>query len=178
MDSFGMSRSGANLSVVVQMFNFWNIKYTHRVDASRFVHIKDELLYCISYDSASLDFWNMYLFRIASKVELLLRKNMVRYKRDIQHMDALSESIDIRKSIFYGDFLSPVIFITCIKSLTLILRKAKATYLLKSRDCIRIWEFVGKTRTNLTRYRTLCPQFDTHIVRTANGWGKKTKWMH
>ena len=45
-------------------------------------------------------------------------------------------TVDIRRGIFQGDSLSPLLFILAVIPLTLILRKAKAKYLLGDKNTI------------------------------------------
>ena len=42
--------------------------------------------------------------------------------------EKLEGNVDIRRGIFHGDSLSPLLFVLCMVSLTWLLRRAKADY--------------------------------------------------
>ena len=74
------------------------------------------------------------LFGVASNVERLLKKSMEQWKTELTAYGNSLGSIAIKRGIFQGDSLSPLLFILCMIPLTMILRKAKAGYEFKGRQ--------------------------------------------
>ena len=74
------------------------------------------------------------LFGVASNVEQLLKKSMEQWKTELTAYGNSLGSIAIKRGIFQGDGLSPLLFILCMIPLTMILRKAKAGFEFKGRQ--------------------------------------------
>ena len=74
------------------------------------------------------------LFGVASNVERLLNKSMEQWKTELTPYGNSLGSMAIKRGIFQGDGLSPLLFILCMIPLTMILRKAKAGFEFKGRQ--------------------------------------------
>ena len=74
------------------------------------------------------------LFGVASNVERLLNKSMEQWKTELTPYGNSLGSMAIKRGIFQGDSLPPLLFILCMIPLTMILRKAKAGYEFKGRQ--------------------------------------------
>ena len=59
-----------------------------------------------------------------------LQKSMVKWKTELVSCGETLDLVDIRRGIFQGDSLSPLIFAVCMVQLTKILQDAKAGYTL------------------------------------------------
>ena len=70
----------------------------------------------------------MDMFGIAKNTAICLRKSMSTWKTELTSYGKSLGTVSIKRGIFQGDSLSPLLFVLCMIPLTLILRKAKAGY--------------------------------------------------
>ena len=68
------------------------------------------------------------MFGIENNVEDLLNNSMKSWKLELNASGKTLGEVDIRKGIFQGDSLSPLLFVLCMVPLTWLLRRAKAGY--------------------------------------------------
>ena len=68
------------------------------------------------------------MFGIENNVEDLLNNSMKSWKLELNASGKTLGEVDIRRGIFQGDSLSPLLFVLCMVPLTWLLRKDKAGY--------------------------------------------------
>ena len=68
------------------------------------------------------------LFGVAGNIKSLLVKSMENWKAMLCSGNSELGEVEIRRGIFQGDSLSPLVFVLALIPLSLILRKAKAAY--------------------------------------------------
>ena len=68
------------------------------------------------------------LFGVTENIKSLLVNSMEKWKVMLCSGNSVLGEVEIRRDIFQGDSLSPVVFVLALISLSLILRKAKAAY--------------------------------------------------
>ena len=73
------------------------------------------------------------IFGIARNVERFIHRSMAQWKTELTSCGESLGHVDIRRGIFQGDSLSPLLFVLCLIPLSLILRKVKAAYEFKER---------------------------------------------
>ena len=65
---------------------------------------------------------------IADNIRSFLEKSMKKWKLLLSSNESNLCEVDVNRSIFQGDSLSPLLFVICIIPLSLLLRKAKTSY--------------------------------------------------
>ena len=70
----------------------------------------------------------MSMFRIAENVKTCIESSMENWKIELTSLVESLGQVDIRRRIFQGNSLSPLLFVICMIPLSLVLRKAKAGY--------------------------------------------------
>ena len=65
---------------------------------------------------------------IADNIRSFLEKSMKKWKLLLSSNESDLCEVDVNRSIFQGDSLSPLLFVICIIPLSLLLRKAKTSY--------------------------------------------------
>ena len=70
----------------------------------------------------------LYLFRVAQNIKKLLVNIMEKWKVMLCSRNYELGEVAIKRGIFQGDSLSPLLFVLALIPLSLILRKAKAAY--------------------------------------------------
>ena len=68
------------------------------------------------------------MFGIANNVQDFLNNSMKSWKLELNASGKTLGEVDIRRGIFQGDSLSPLLFVLCMVPLTWFLRRAKAGY--------------------------------------------------
>ena len=68
------------------------------------------------------------LFGVAENIKSLLVNSMEKWKVMLCSGNSELGEVEIKRGIFQGDFLSPLVFVLALIPLSLILRKAKAAY--------------------------------------------------
>ena len=68
------------------------------------------------------------MFSIANNVQDLLNNSMKLRKLEMNASGDKLREVDIRRGIFQGDSLSPLLFVWCMVPLTCLLRRAKTGY--------------------------------------------------
>ena len=68
------------------------------------------------------------VFRVAENTKNLLVNSMNKWKLELTSNGGSLGSVEIRRGIFQGDSLSPLLFVLCMIPLSLILRKVKFHY--------------------------------------------------
>ena len=68
------------------------------------------------------------LFRVAENIKSLLVTSMEKWKVTLCSENSELDEVEIKRDIFQGDSLSPLVFVLALIPLSLILRKAKAAY--------------------------------------------------
>lgn len=68
------------------------------------------------------------MFGIAKNVERFLKDSMTRWRTELTACGEALGEVRIKRGIFQGDSLSPLLFVLCMVPLTLLLRKVKAGY--------------------------------------------------
>ena len=69
--------------------------------------------------------------QVAENIITFLQKSIVNWKTELASWGETLDLVDIRRGIFQGDSLSPLIFAVCMVPLTKILQDAKAGYTLR-----------------------------------------------
>ena len=70
----------------------------------------------------------LHLFGVAENIKSLLVHSMKNWKEMLCSGNSELGEIEIKRGIFQGDSLSPLMFVLALIPLSLILRKAKAAY--------------------------------------------------
>ena len=70
----------------------------------------------------------MGMFGVAKNMIGLLQNSMKKCKKELTAGNEILGEVNIKRGIFQGDSLSPLLFVTSLISLTLVLRKIKAGY--------------------------------------------------
>ena len=68
------------------------------------------------------------MFGIANNVQDFLNNNVKSWKLELNVSGKTLEEVDIRREIFQGDILSPLLFVLCMVPLKWLFRRAKAGY--------------------------------------------------
>ena len=68
------------------------------------------------------------LFGVAENIKSLLVNSIEKFKVMLCSRDSELAEVEIKRGIFQGDSLSPLVFVLALIPLSLILRKAKAAY--------------------------------------------------
>ena len=68
------------------------------------------------------------MFGVAENVKKFLEDSMSKWKLELSSSGEILGDVQVRRGIFQGDSLSPLLFVVCMIPLTLILRKTKAGY--------------------------------------------------
>ena len=68
------------------------------------------------------------VFGVAENTKNFLINNMNKWKLELMSNRASLGNVEIRRGIFQGDSLSPLLFMLCLVPLSLILRKVKFHY--------------------------------------------------
>ena len=68
------------------------------------------------------------MFGVAENVSTFLIGSMANWKLELTSCGQSLGDVDVRRGIFQGDSLSPLLFVLCMIPLTLILQEAKACY--------------------------------------------------
>ena len=66
--------------------------------------------------------------QIADNIKQFLTRSMTKWQTELTSSGELLEKVNIRRGMFQGDSLSPLLFVICMVPLTLILRKLKDGY--------------------------------------------------
>ena len=83
------------------------------------------------YGSLLLDCPKPKIAQVAENIITFLQKSIVNWKTELASWGETLDLVDIRRGIFQGDSLSPLIFAVCMVPLTKILQDAKAGYTLR-----------------------------------------------
>ena len=75
----------------------------------------------------------MSMFGIAKNMEEFLKNSMANWKTELFVYGQSLGQVNIKRGIFQGDSLSPLLFVLCMIPLTLLLRQTKAGYQFKGR---------------------------------------------
>ena len=78
----------------------------------------------------------LQLFGIADNIRDLLVNSMKKWRTELTSCSEVLGEVNIRRGIFQGDSLSPLLFVVALIPLTLVLRKAKSSYELSNREKI------------------------------------------
>ena len=73
---------------------------------------------------------SLKLAQVAPNIIEFIEKSMTNWKTDLTSYGKILATVNIKRGIFQGDILSPLIFILCIVSMTKILRHIRAGYML------------------------------------------------
>ena len=73
---------------------------------------------------------SLKMAQVGENIVTFLLKSMINWKKELASCGETLGLVDIRRGIFQGDSLSPLIFIVCMVPLTKILENAKAGYTL------------------------------------------------
>ena len=73
------------------------------------------------------------IFGITRNVERFIHRSMAQWKTELTSRGESLGHVDIRRGIFQGGRLSPLLFVICLIPLSLVLRKVKAAYEFKDR---------------------------------------------
>ena len=73
---------------------------------------------------------SLKMAQVAENIITSLQKSMVNWKTELTSCGETLRLVDIKRDIFQGDSLSPLIFTVCMVPLTKILQDAKAGYTL------------------------------------------------
>ena len=73
------------------------------------------------------------IFGIAGNVERFIHRSMAQWKTELTSCGERLGHVHIRRGIFQGDSLSPLLFVICLIPLSLVLRKVKAAYEFKDK---------------------------------------------
>ena len=68
------------------------------------------------------------VFGVAENTKKFLVNSMNKWKLELTSNGASSGNVEIRRGIFEGDSLSPLLFVLCLVPLSLILRRVKSHY--------------------------------------------------
>ena len=71
---------------------------------------------------------SLQLIGAADNIMNTLEKSMTKWKVKLNAGDKVLGDVDLKRGIFQGDSLSPLLFVICLIPMTLILRKMKARY--------------------------------------------------
>ena len=73
---------------------------------------------------------SLELVQVLDNILEFVKRSMVNWQRELTSCGESLAKVNIRRGIFQGDSLSPLLFVTWMISLTHVLRKAKARYTL------------------------------------------------
>ena len=91
------------------------------------------------------------LLAVAENTNRLLVNSMEKWKVMLCSGNSELGRVEIKRGIFQGDFLSPLVFVLVLIPLSLILRKAKAAYeFSESKEKINHLLFMGEVRKSWT----------------------------
>ena len=76
------------------------------------------------------------LVQVSENIVEFIRKSMKNWITNLTSCGEYLVNIDIRRGIFQGDSLSPLLFVLCMIPLTQILRKLKSGYTLKNEETL------------------------------------------
>ncbi|CAB4021725.1 Hypothetical predicted protein [Paramuricea clavata] len=76
----------------------------------------------------------MSMFKIAANVRTFVESSMENWKTELTSSGESLGNVNIRRGIFQGDNLSPLIFVMCMIPLSLILRKEKVGYEFRGKE--------------------------------------------
>ena len=68
------------------------------------------------------------IFKIADNVKSLIKRSMMNWETELTSGKVTLRSVKIRRGIFQGDSLSPLLFVIALIPLSIMLRKVKAGY--------------------------------------------------
>ena len=74
------------------------------------------------------------MFGIAKNVEMFLKDSMTRWQTELTVYGESLEEVKIKRGIFQGDSLPPLIFILCMVPLPMVLRKMNEGYDFKGKE--------------------------------------------
>ena len=77
-------------------------------------------------------FENLGLVQVSENIVAFIRKSTKNWNTNLISCGEYQTKVDVRRDIFQGDSLSPLLFVICMISLTQILRKVKSGYILKN----------------------------------------------
>ena len=116
------------------------------------------------------------MFGIAENIRTLLANSMEKWRVMLCSGNLELGEIDIRRGIFQGDSLSPLVFVRRLIPLSLILRKAKAAYEFSgSKEKINHLLFMD----DLKLYSKSEKELDSFQRRNRNGvWNRKISYVN